>query len=320
MSAGDDDHDDDGQLKQLRAVWVSMRDEDPPDRGLAALMTAAREKASELSDAARPSWWKRMAATLMRPPVLALATVTLLLGGALIVTQRGSQMKADSVMTTETDDMNQMSDMPKGGAAEPSGVTPVNAGSSATIGTVADQERAPAVEVVAPDPPKLREPKPGKAKAAATAKPSPDPVNPVQPPPAEPPPTNEAGPRGVTGGGAAPPLSIARDEDPATAESAPRDDAATVKQPPKKPIARTAPPEIEGEDRVTTKDSAKTPPAIEQLVKQCETAAARGDCAAVRVIAQKILTSSPSVYKARVANNSALHKCLPSDAPNAASK
>ena len=41
MSANDDDlGGDEDQLNQLRTVWVSMResDEDPPDRGLDALM------------------------------------------------------------------------------------------------------------------------------------------------------------------------------------------------------------------------------------------------------------------------------------------
>lgn len=315
MSAGDDDHDDDAQLKQLRAVWVTMRDEDPPDRGLAALMTAAREKATELEEAARPSWWQRVVATLRRPQVLALATVTLLLGGALVVTQRSARMKAESVAMPETADRNlMMSDavQPKGGYAEPSGASAASAGSGATVAPM-DQEEAKPAEVAVEAPPKLRTSKPG---SKAKPSPSPDPMN-VHEAAAEPRSTTPAGPRGLVGGGTAPSLSIAQDDAPVAADSAPRNEAATVQPAPKKPIARTPPPEIEGEDRVS-KDNTKAPATIDQLVKQCESAAVRRDCAAVRVIAQKILTSSPSTYKTRVANNSAIQKCLPESASNAA--
>ncbi|MBA3459517.1 MAG: hypothetical protein H0T46_06125, partial [Deltaproteobacteria bacterium] len=99
MSADDrdDDLEGDEQLESLRSVWVSMResDEDPPDRGLAALMAAAREKASELAEPPRESWWQRVLATLRRPPVLALASVTVLLGGALFVMQRSDKLTSE---------------------------------------------------------------------------------------------------------------------------------------------------------------------------------------------------------------------------------
>ncbi len=74
--------DDDAKLKSMRAVWLQMRDEDPPDSGLAELLAAARTKAETLS---QPSWWQRVVALLRRPPVFALATVMILLGGALLI-------------------------------------------------------------------------------------------------------------------------------------------------------------------------------------------------------------------------------------------
>jgi hypothetical protein len=310
----DDNHDDDAQLQQLRAVWVSMRDEDPPDRGLASLMAAARTKAAELEQAASPSWWQRIAATLRRPPVLALATVTLLLGGALIVTQRSSQMKVDATAVDERSTAETSDTQLKGDYAAPA------AGSSAVIAAEppAQPPAAPftegagarATEVPA-DPPKIRETKPvSKSRpksaapmpttGAATAQPAPDPVDPGA--------TFEAGPRGVGGGATSPTLSIAQDDASGAEPEA-------AKQTPKKPIARTPAPSIEGEDRVVTKDAAK--PTIDQLVKQCETAAARGDCAAVRVIAQKIMTTAPSAYKNKVANNAAIIRCMPDSKPNA---
>nr|MBA3464190.1 hypothetical protein [Deltaproteobacteria bacterium] len=52
---------------------------------------------------------------------------------------------------------------------------------------------------------------------------------------------------------------------------------------------------------------------VMQLVKQCESAAARGDCAAVRVIAGRIRSEDKSAYSQRVVKNSSIARCL--DAP-----
>ena len=62
--------------------WLSLPDEDPPERGLAELMAAARAKAEVM---VRPPWWKRVLDLMKRPPVLALATVVVLLGGVIVV-------------------------------------------------------------------------------------------------------------------------------------------------------------------------------------------------------------------------------------------
>jgi len=71
----------------MRAVWLTMRDEDPPERGLAELLAAAGAKAEAMQ--ARPAWWQRLAAGLRRPPALALATVLVLAGGAVLVGRHG---------------------------------------------------------------------------------------------------------------------------------------------------------------------------------------------------------------------------------------
>lgn len=97
MSHGEDD--DDPQLKSLRAVWLSMPDEDPPERGLDALMAAARVKATEMSAApvaeeATPTWWQRFLAGLRRPPILAFATVLVLVAGAVLIGNRHTKLDA----------------------------------------------------------------------------------------------------------------------------------------------------------------------------------------------------------------------------------
>lgn len=95
----DDNAEDDG-LESLRAMWLSMPDEDPPDRGFAELMAAARVKADEMA-AAKPSLWQRLLDVCRRPPVLALATVTVLAGGAVLIGQRGDQMEAEPPAATQ---------------------------------------------------------------------------------------------------------------------------------------------------------------------------------------------------------------------------
>jgi len=67
-----------------------MPDEEPPERGLAELMAAARVKADAMT---RPSWLQRMFAVLRKPPVLALATVMVLLGGVVLIGKRKEQLE-----------------------------------------------------------------------------------------------------------------------------------------------------------------------------------------------------------------------------------
>ncbi|MFT3695278.1 MAG: hypothetical protein QM831_19250 [Kofleriaceae bacterium] len=92
-----DEHDDD-EFKSLRAVWLEMRDEDPPQRGLDALMAAAHSQAKMLAVAAKPPWWK----VLVRPPVLAFATVALLVGGVVIVIRHDDKKLSVDIPTHDS--------------------------------------------------------------------------------------------------------------------------------------------------------------------------------------------------------------------------
>ena len=51
-------------------------------------------------------------------------------------------------------------------------------------------------------------------------------------------------------------------------------------------------------------------PTIDELVKQCESAAARGDCAAAKSFAQRIQKSDPKAYKARISTNAKITACF----------
>lgn len=74
--------------------WLSLPDEEPPERGLAELMAAARMKAEVM---ARPPWWRRVFDLLRRPPVLALATIVVLLGGVIVVGHHPDQVQSPAV-------------------------------------------------------------------------------------------------------------------------------------------------------------------------------------------------------------------------------
>jgi len=333
MSAENDDHDDDAALKQLRSVWVSMRDEEPSDRGMAALMAAARTKAAELEQAAQPSWWQRLAASLRRPPVLALATVTVLLGGALVLTQRKDAMKTSATVETDTASTRGYGDGEEMAANGPS------AGSAAPAPDPAAAPLPP-TEVPPPEPvvtdKVVRDvTKPTKARPANTA-PSVTKAEPLDDvrerddfatPPGTPASGTSAGIAGKppstqppTGGGGPATLSIAQDSDQAPSAAPEPTRTNEVTSAPKKPIGRTPAPSIEGEDRQVTTDSKKAraqQATLDQLVKQCETAAAKGDCPAVRALAQRIFSTSPSVYKSRVASKPAIARCLPTAADDA---
>jgi hypothetical protein len=83
---GDDDGAAGSSVRAMRAVWLTMRDEAPPDRGLAELLAAAGQKAEAMQP--RPTLWQRLIAGLRRPPVLALATAVVLVSGAVLVARQ----------------------------------------------------------------------------------------------------------------------------------------------------------------------------------------------------------------------------------------
>jgi hypothetical protein len=105
MSERDDD--DDPQLDSLRAVWRSMPEADPPERGLGELMAAARAKADEL---AKPSWWQRVVAVMKRPPVLAMATILLLIGGGIVISRGRDQLATERPPRAATTEHAQVTD------------------------------------------------------------------------------------------------------------------------------------------------------------------------------------------------------------------
>lgn len=281
--------DDDEQLKSLRSVWVSMRenDEDPPDRGLAALMAAAREKASAMAEPPRASWFHKIFATLRRPPVLALASVMVLLGGALVVMQRSDKLSSDSKANEEQTSAPAQTELPP--------MTPP--GANAAAGSASAVEVPAAIAQPDPAPP---EPvvKPPPARAVKPPR-----MRPASPPPPAEPARGEAKDKGEDG-------ELAKKPEPPTATATTRGPVRTQE---------SMEPTSDSFGAVDVKASAQTKSdsgggdrskLVTQLVKQCESAAARGDCAAVRVIAGRIKSEDSSAYSQRVVKNSSIARCL----------
>jgi hypothetical protein len=78
------------------------------------------------------------------------------------------------------------------------------------------------------------------------------------------------------------------------------------------PRAPEAAEAIETAGRAPTSPDAGRPrgPTASQLVKQSATAAARGDCAAVRATAAQLRKLDPAAYKVHVDGNAAVRRCL----------
>jgi hypothetical protein len=306
----DRDEADDPIMRSMRSVWVSMRDEDPPTKGLTELLAAARTKAEEMQP--KESWWRRTLATLVRPPVLALATVVVLVGGTVVITKRNADSELVPVAHAPASSRDELQDrerapdpivrLDKGEPEKPSG--------GFAAGSAAINESQP---TVVPAPPAETKP--------PTVRPTRPPANPpnVARDPIEPKANQGRGGKfggedtTVTGQGTAQGPLVGR---------------TTVPESPPKPGLEIANGDLAGEaaqdakspsiDPSTTKDVGTKittqprsgPSPVEQLVKQAEAAAERKDCPAVRVTVNRIKKLDANVYKDRVVKQAAIARCL----------
>lgn len=262
--------------EQLSKLFHQLPDEDPPDTGMAALMAAARQKAAEMAPPPRKSLWARVLETLKAPPVLALATVVVLIGGAIVIKNHDATMDASNRV-----------------------VAPASAPAPASSGTAGSgSAAAPAEPVVPPAPapapapaveakPAVVAPRPAASKRAEVAKPAQQETAKADesaeasppPPPPPPPPANtkaQAPPPGVT---------IATDAD-----------AEVAAAPQRAPVVAGA--------------VAPQPTLVEQLLHACQAAAHKRDCPTARTLASQINTRDASFYRARVLKDADIVKCL----------
>ena len=318
--ADDSDAPDDPVTRSMRSVWLTMREEDPPTRGLADLMIAARAKAEALQP--REPWWRRAFAVMLRPPVLALATVVVLVGGAVVINHRGANLESPTRSFA-----GGSSGVEQKPAEEPTRSLERQealggAGSAATPGSLPVAATGQASEppsLVLPssiERPAIKEPTKGestrekvgvKSKGTVEGKPDGRGVNGKA---ADAVKLEIGEPAGLEFGG----LVIAKDDAPTTDST-----AASIRTPAIRTPAVPAPPPkdaIQADGEAVTQTSADVRsarsqgPSVEQLVMQAEVAAGRKDCPAVRVTVDRIKKLDANVYKARVAKQAAIARCL----------
>lgn len=311
----DDAADDDERLKSLRAVWLSMPDEDPPERGLSDLMAAARVKANEMSakaEPATPSMWQRFLDLMRRPPVLALATVTVLIGGAALVGRRADKMEsAPSVAQTPSS----AESMPAAPAPDPAATTTAAQGSAMELapeappapgGGEGGNEGQAANGLVGGADVDRKAPLKHAAGSKQGAKQT------VQTKPVdEKEPVRRA------------PLSDSPADSPADRSIEQRTDAfddgdLAKDAAPKKTRGPTPPPKEESKvggasAAATTNASATDSTSITELHRGARRAASQKDCVAMRQLTQKIASLDPAYYKANVAHDPALAVCTNSN-------
>jgi hypothetical protein len=274
----EDDLDHDPLMSSMRSVFRDMRDtdEEPPSRGLDALMAAARTKAAEMQPAPeKESWWRRSFAMLLRPPMLAAATVVVLVGGAVVLNQRGTSVPTATTSSEREPHARAEGIAGKPEAAAKKGDVAIDPPTAAGAGSAAAAE-------LAPRPPTMR--RPARPVVRETIKPAPAETAAVRPERDEEPGTGEGN------------LEIAGGE----ADARPTGVKSTVRMP-----------EPSTADSVTLSPPSGRPTvSTDQLVKQVEAAAARNDCAAVRVTAERVRKLDALAYKTRIATKPAIARCL----------
>ncbi|CAN5229003.1 hypothetical protein BH11MYX1_BH11MYX1_10680 [soil metagenome] len=114
---------DDLEVGALRRVFSAMReaDEEPPRRGLADLLAAARAHAPQ-----PVSWWQRFTNVLRQPPMLALATIAILVGGALVIVRPDASIEHGVPSAAPHAD-------PKSSAGPPPNTAPITAPVTAPV-------------------------------------------------------------------------------------------------------------------------------------------------------------------------------------------
>jgi hypothetical protein len=334
---------DEPRLQAMRAVWLEMRDQAPPARGMAELLAAARRKAEAMQPG--PTLWQRLLAATRRPAVLALATAVVLIGGALVVGRRVSD-RPDALPAGAAGETARLGDP----AADPRDGARAPESQRAVPGTGAGISASPAVTTEAPSAaPASRTEAPSAAPASsvlpappqASGKPSaaPAPAADMTPtvPGAHPervapahrprPAQLAAEPRAEPPPPPPPRAPAANDDSAARTEVRDRGAEAALGSSGSPKTARergSAPaPAVDPSGSTSTgpgdRDDDAAPPArsrgpapsarLAQLYRDCKAAASRGDCAAVRRLVD-LISERDRGYRARIGKDSAVGRCL----------
>jgi hypothetical protein len=286
------DDEDDG-LKSLRAVWLSMPDEDPSDRGLADLMAAARTKATAM---AKPSLWHRFLESMRRPPVLALATVMVLIGGAALIGSRTKDMDAQPTVSAPEAPAAERAESVNQAADEGGGMSAGSSAAAAPVDVVggAAPGAGDVVEATPPPPPRpMKRPQP---KGNTTTKSA----------------TNDAPKTTSTSGRAR------RDDDAmlldADGEAEKRDDKAkkeSASSVETRPHAGSTSGALAAQQAPNDSASlSSTGPTSVELHQLARKLVARGDCKSAHTLTARIAKQDPAYYKAKIVPDKAFDRCV----------
>lgn len=335
MSQDDDDLDE--SLRPLRSVWLAMPDEEPPSRGLDALLAAARVKADEMKASAssvpasvaasepampadprspvpartvdddEPSLWQRFLALFQRPQMLALATIMILIGGAVFISQRRDKLDAShEASAPAASDEKRAQEI----ALESQTVaqSPGAAGSAASIAT------DPAASTPTPG---LGD---GLARGGADSSAAPAPEMPERDEAAG---VRTAPPRAKDATGVTSDTRTVTSGKATTAKAKPKlsRNAGGAGNSPASPTDDPFEMSLADDDaESTTKGAAATPtesakadggePTVRQLHDRARTAAAKGECATARALAKQIARQDALYYRANIAPDTTLAACL----------
>jgi hypothetical protein len=324
----DDDDIDDQALRALRPVWLAMPDEEPPSRGLDALMAAARVKADEMkaagvghvaiherasassgaTSADQPSWWARLLAMFQRPQVLALATIMILIGGAVFISQRRDKLQHQPEPSAPASTPPQLEVTAE---APPSAQSAGSAAFEGAVGGATTGEQEARQGAPGADASKDARERTDRADAKATAS---TPVSPTitsgdrAQPRAEPKATvskkatKAPGKTTTASGGGAAGGRVANDK----AETQLLDEEAdfSTKGPATGSTATSSTAPVEEQKQEAGE------PSVKQLHERARTAATRGDCATARALAKQIARLDAPYYRTNIAPDKTLATCL----------
>ena len=284
---GDEDELD-HMMGSMRGMFRELADEEPPARGLDALMAAARTKAAALApEPEQESWRRRTLAMLTRPPMLAAATVIVLVGSTVVLTRRGGlETATEHTSSRDEGERSRQATAPTGADRKfKDNAAPVGAGRvevrEGTKGENSEKAGGKLDGGGAVDRPVTQRPRPpANPRPAPPTEVAPEPVK-VERPTVEP--VDEVEPKIVTEGGL-------------TLDQQGRDKAPEAQKPATSDTVTAARPQPET--------------SVMQLVKQAESAAGRKDCAAVKATAERIRKLDEAAYKTRVLTQPAIKPCL----------
>lgn len=338
------------QLRRLRGVFAELKasQEEPPPAGMALLMAAARQAAEERKPK-REGLWARLRAgwqTMVAHPAMAAATAAVVVIGASgYLMSRGVKTAESTYSTSEAGgaarleeksgavEQNRASSAPAAAApaaADPA--APIEQDAPGTTSTRLEMATGTASATAPSDSDGERERRQGPAPKKAKA-----PVRAIEEAPAGG--LVEGGssgaaasdknlrlddsyskqnPGAVVGSGGGGPAGKGR---PTTAPPPPAPPPPPVQAPvpaAPEPASESADASSGERDRAgASKDEAKEPSSVESITQKSERwyqlardAAAKGDCNAVRLLAQRVQAENPGFYNKRFKTDASLTKCL----------